>query len=91
MIPAEEQVEIITVNSLTVPDQAPGNEVFIEETLLKTDGNGGFVVIYRATEDGLHGDVIGVSEYLGSGAKRNFLVSYDLIGFTQIKIPRRLT
>jgi hypothetical protein len=72
--PEEEQVEIISVNNLIVPDQAPGAEVFVEKVLLKTDEDGGFVVIHRVTEDGDTGEVIGVSRYLEPGITENLVV-----------------
>ena len=75
--PEEEPVEIISVNNLVVPDQAPGSEVFVEKVLLKTDGAGGFVVVYRVTEEGEAGDIIGVSEYLEPGVTENLVVALN--------------
>lgn len=73
----DSQIEIISVNSILTPDQAGGEEVFIEKVLLKTDGNGGFVVAYRTTEDGSLGGVIGVSEYLTPGEHDNFIITLN--------------
>ena len=75
--PVEEPIEIISINTLVVPDQAPGDEVYVEKVLLKTDGNGGFVVVYRVTEDGETGDVIGVSRYLEPGVTENLVVTLN--------------
>ena len=73
----EELVEIISINNIDVPDQAPGNEVFVGKVLLKTEENGGFVIIHRATEDGEVGDIIGVSQYLTPGVTENFVVTLN--------------
>ena len=69
-IPVEIPVEIISVNNLVVPNQAPGTEIFIERVLLKTDGNGGFVIIHR-TEDNNAGEIVGVSNYIEPGITDN--------------------
>ena len=73
----EELVEIISINNIDVPDQAPGSEIFIGTVLLKTDEAGGFVIIHRATEDGEAGDIIGVSQYLSPGVTENFVVALN--------------
>ena len=73
----EEPIEIISIDTLVVPDQAPGDEIFVEKVLLKTDGNGGFVVVHRVTEDGETGDVIGVSRYLEPGVTENLVVDLN--------------
>ena len=73
----DSQVEIISVNSILTPDQAGGEEVFIEKVLLKTDENGGFVIVHRVTEDGALGGVIGVSEYLAPGVHDNFTITLN--------------
>ncbi|MCK5096011.1 MAG: hypothetical protein KAR24_01510 [Candidatus Pacebacteria bacterium] len=73
----DSQVEIISINSILTPDQAGGEEVFIEKVLLKTDENGGFVVVHRVAEDGALGGVIGVSEYLTPGVHDNFVITLD--------------
>lgn len=75
--PVEMPVEIISIDTLVVPDQAPGDEIFVEKVLLKTDGNGGFVVVHRVTEDGETGDVIGVSRYLEPGVTENLVVDLN--------------
>ena len=72
--PTEEPIEIISINNIVVPDQAPGNEVFVEKVLLKTDENGGFVVVHRLNEDEGVGDVIGISRYLEPGVTENLIV-----------------
>ena len=77
VVEEENLVEIISVNNIDAADQAPGNEMFIEKVLLKTDGSGGFVVIYRTTEDGETGDIIGVSDYLAPGVTDNLVVTLD--------------
>ena len=73
----EEMVEIISVNNLIVPDQATGDEIFVGKVLLKTDENGGFVVVHRVTENGDTGEVIGVSRYLEPGITENLVVTLN--------------
>jgi len=67
--------EEVLVPSVSVPDQASGTEVFIDEAVLP---DGGYVVIHRANniegEEGTPGDVIGVSDFM-SGTENNFLVT----------------
>jgi len=70
----EVSVENISINNIIVPDQAPGNEIFVEEVLLEAKEAGGFVIFYRINEDNSEGDMIGNSRYLSPGFTKNFLV-----------------
>lgn len=71
-----EEVPPVSVTNIIVPDQAGNNSVFVEEVSLKEGGPGGFVGIYRTTEDGSTGELIGVSGYLESGVvTNNFIVN----------------
>ena len=72
--PTEEPIEIISVNNLVVPNQAPGTEIFVEKILLKTDGKGGFVTIHRVNEEGETEEIMGVSSYFEPGVTENILV-----------------
>jgi len=70
---------IISVNELIVPDQAPGREVFIEKVSFKTDDDGGFVVIFSIETDE-QGEqtrsAIGISQYFAHGTTlENFIVN----------------
>ena len=73
-IPVEIPVEVISVDNLVVPDQAPGDEVYVEKVLLRTDGEGGFVTIHKTNEEEEAGNMIGVSAYLETGVTENLLV-----------------
>ena len=77
VIEQEVQKEIVTdketTQSLVVPEQAGGNEIFIERAVLS---NAGYVVIHRE-KDGDPGEIIGVSEFLPEGTRENFLMSID--------------
>ena len=75
--PTEEPIEIISINNLVVPNQAPGTEIFVEKVLLKTNENGGFVIVHRVTEDGDIGEIIGVSRYLEPGVTKNLVVALN--------------
>jgi len=70
-------VEVISIDNVIVPDQASGDQVFIEKVLLKSDGFGGYVVIHRVTDDGAPGEIVGVSNYLEPGISENFLITLN--------------
>jgi len=84
--PNEEVINphLVSVNELIVPDQAPGQEVFIEKVSFKTDGDGGFVVISSIKEEvdnqvdnqeGPSRVIIGISQYFSQGTiLENFIV-----------------
>lgn len=71
------QVDIISIDSIITPDHAVGEEVYIEKVTLKTDGNGGFVVVYRGTGENELGDMIGVSKYLAPGEYEHLIVALN--------------
>jgi hypothetical protein len=73
----QDQNEVVSVDNVVIPDQASGSTVFVEKVLLKTGGKGGFVVVHRAKQDGMPGEIIGVSKYLEPGVTENLLVSLD--------------
>lgn len=72
------QGDVVTENTIRVPDQASESQIFVEEVRLKTDGNGGFVVIRRVAEGGVQSDEIGVSDYIKPGANKNIVVSLNV-------------
>lgn len=86
-----ENVDIIAINNLIIPDQAGGSEIFLEKILLKTEGNGGYVLIHEAIEvdnekkeDGLSnvimyekGEVLGVSNYFAPGVVKNKIMGLN--------------
>ncbi|GMQ95333.1 MAG: hypothetical protein BMS9Abin13_446 [Patescibacteria group bacterium] len=59
------------INTIVVPEQAGGEEAFIEHVSFI---DGGFVVIHRASEEVTPGAIIGVSDFLPAGVKENFLI-----------------
>jgi len=61
------------VNSVSVPDQAGGTEIYIENVSLEAPG---YVVVHRS-EDGKPGAVIGASELLPKGDTANLIISLD--------------
>ncbi|MBU2010121.1 hypothetical protein KKG37_01355, partial [Patescibacteria group bacterium] len=71
---------IVSVNEIIAPDQAPGREVFIEKASFKTDGDGGFVVIsllnFADATSTPTRTAIGVSQYFALGTiLENFIVN----------------
>jgi len=60
-------------NSVSVPDQAGGTEIYIEKVSLEVPG---YVVVHRS-EDGKPGAAIGVSELLPEGEISNLIISLD--------------
>ena len=71
---------IVSVNEIIAPDQAPGREVFIEKASFKTDGDGGFVVIsllnFADATSTPTRTTIGVSQYFALGTiLENFIVN----------------
>lgn len=77
VIEQEVQEEVIieqeVVLPLIIPEQAGGNEIFIESAVLQSDG---YVVIH-GEENNEIGEIIGVSEFLSAGTKTNFLMGID--------------
>lgn len=73
LIPTDEAVPNENVFELFVPEQAGGDNVFIESAMFL---DGGYVVLH--TEDGgAPGAVIGASELLPAGITENFLFDID--------------
>lgn len=71
---------IVSVNEIIAPDQAPGREVFIEKASFKTDGDGGFVVIsllnFADATSTPTRTAIGLSQYFALGTiLENFIVN----------------
>jgi len=77
VIEKEAQEEVVVEDEvmlpLIVPEQAGGSEIFIENTVLQ---NAGFVVIHKE-ENGKPGEIIGASDLLQVGTKKNFLMDID--------------
>lgn len=63
------------INSIFVPEQAEGNQVFIRDT---SSVDSGFVVIHKTEEDEIGGtttgEIIGSSELIPSGNTQNFVI-----------------
>jgi len=80
----QEEVEVISVDNLIVPDQAGGEEVFIERVLLKTGGQGGYVTVHRAIIT--MGDIVAEEGYEGE-IEDEFYSPGDMIGVSEYLEP----